>query len=118
MEDEPAAPSETKRSLDPDDWNAFRERAHQMLDAAIDHIENVRNRPVWTPVPNDVKKAIAEPLPVQAQGTDKVCEDLLTQVLPYATGNTHPRFSGWVHGAGAPGGIIADAMAAAMNYLF
>ncbi len=52
---------------------------------------------------------------MDAQGTDKVCKDLLAWVLPYATGNTHPRFFGWVHGAGAPGGIIADTMAAAMN---
>lgn len=115
MQDTPDAPSETGHSLDPDDWSAFRKRAHSMLDAAIDHVESARDRPVWTPVPDDIKAAIAEPLPMDPQGTDKVCEDLLTQVLPYATGNTHPRFSGWVHGSGAPGGIIAEAMASAMN---
>jgi len=115
MQDTPDTRSEAGHSLDPDDWSAFRKRAHSMLDAAIDHVESARDRPVWTPVPDDIKDAIAEPLPMDAQGTDKVCEDLLAQVLPYATGNTHPRFSGWVHGSGAPGGIIADAMASAMN---
>ena len=106
---------EQERSLDPDDWVAFRAQAHSMLDAALDHAEGVGDGPVWTPMPEDVKAALAEPVPMDAQGTDKVCEDLLARVLPYATGNTHPRFLGWVHGAGAPGGIIADTMAAAMN---
>ncbi len=115
MVDETEVLNETRRSLDPDDWDAFRSRAHAMLDAAIDHVENACDRPVWTPVPDNIKDALAEPIPMKGQGTDKVCEDLLTQVLPYSTGNTHPRFTGWVHGAGAPGGIIADAMASAMN---
>ncbi len=114
--DERVSPLEKQEhSLDPDDWAAFRARAHSMLDAALDHAEGVRDGPVWAPVPEDVKAALAEPVPMDAQGTDKVCEDLLARVLPYATGNTHPRFLGWVHGAGAPGGIIADTMAAAMN---
>jgi glutamate/tyrosine decarboxylase-like PLP-dependent enzyme len=35
--------------------------------------------------------------------------------LPYATGNIHPRFFGWVHGSGVAGNIVADILAAAMN---
>jgi glutamate/tyrosine decarboxylase-like PLP-dependent enzyme len=115
MDEQHSPLEEQERSLDPDDWVAFRAQAHSMLDAALDHAEGVRDGPVWTPMPEDVKAALAEPVPMDAQGTDKVCEDLLARVLPYATGNTHPRFFGWVHGAGAPGGIIADTMAAAMN---
>lgn len=115
MKADSTKPDETGHSLDPEDWAAFRSRAHAMLDAAIDHVEGVRDRPVWTPVPDSVKQALAEPIPMQGQGVDQTCEDLLSQVLPYSTGNTHPRFSGWVHGTGAPGGIIADAMASAMN---
>jgi aromatic-L-amino-acid decarboxylase len=104
-----------ERSLDPDDWEAFRTRAHLMLDAALDHTQGVGEDTVWKPVPNKVKAALSQPVPLEAQGTDKVCKELLDYVLPYATGNTHPRFFGWVHGAGTPGGIIADTMAAAMN---
>lgn len=102
-------------SLDPTDWAEFREHAHRMLDHALDHLEGVREGPVWTPVPEATKAALNEPIPMQPQGTEKVCADLIKNVLPYDTGNTHPRFFGWVHGAGAPGGIIADTMAAAMN---
>lgn len=102
-------------SLDPTDWAEFRKNAHRMLDHALDHLEGVREGSVWTPVPDEVKSALDEPIPMQPQGTDKVCADLINNVLPYDTGNTHPRFFGWVHGAGSPGGIIADTMAAAMN---
>lgn len=102
-------------SLDPSNWAEFREHAHRMLDHALDHLEGVREGPVWTQVPDATKAALNEPVPMQAQGTEKVCADLIANVLPYDTGNTHPRFFGWVHGAGVPGAIIADTMAAAMN---
>ena len=35
--------------------------------------------------------------------------------MPFATGNTHPRFWGWVHGTGIPAAVGADMMASAMN---
>jgi glutamate/tyrosine decarboxylase-like PLP-dependent enzyme len=35
--------------------------------------------------------------------------------MPYGVGNTHPRFFGWVHGAGAPGNLLAEIAASAMN---
>ncbi len=107
--------TDQERSLDPDNWDDFRARAHKMLDAALDHAQGARDGRVWTAVPPAVKTALNEPVPVEPQGTDHVCKDLLSNVLPYATGNTHPRFLGWVHGAGTPGGIISEAMAAAMN---
>lgn len=107
--------TDERPTLDPEDWPAFRARAHAMLNAALDHAAGAADGPVWTPVPDDVKARVAEPVPLEPQGTDAVCEDLLGCVLPYPTGNTHPRFFGWVHGAGSPGGIIAESMAAAMN---
>lgn len=86
-----------------------------MLDAALDPLEQVREKPVWQPVPEAVKRALAEPLPREAQGSAKTARDCLDLVLPYTTGNTHPRFFGWVHGSGTPGGVIAEMVAAAMN---
>ena len=107
--------SHTERSLDPPDWSAFRALSHQMLDKALDLVQGIRERPVWSPVPSAVKKALAEPVPIDPQGAAKVCEDLVQLVLPYATGNIHPRFLGWVQGSGTPGSIIAEISAAAMN---
>jgi glutamate/tyrosine decarboxylase-like PLP-dependent enzyme len=102
-------------SLDPADWEAFKVLAHRLLDDAIDHLRTVRERPVWQPVPDAVRQALAQPLPVQGQGLERTCREVRDLILPYATGNTHPRFCGWVHGAGTPGGILAELIAAAMN---
>jgi glutamate/tyrosine decarboxylase-like PLP-dependent enzyme len=104
-----------EESLDPADWGEFRALCHDMLDEALAYLETARARPVWRPVPEQVKAALAEPPPHAPQGADKVCADFRRLVLPYATGNTHPRFFGWVHGSGTPGGMLAELLAGAMN---
>jgi glutamate/tyrosine decarboxylase-like PLP-dependent enzyme len=102
-------------SLDPADWQAFKKLAHRLLDDALDHLRTVRDRPVWQPVPDAVRQALAQPLPVQGQGVERTSRELRELILPYPTGNAHPRFWGWVHGSGTPGGILAELIAAAMN---
>ena len=115
MTNQSSHPIGPEQSLDPSDWPAFRALSHKMLDVALDHVQGIRERSVWTAVPDEVKQALVEPVPMQAQGTEKVCADLVELVLPYGTGNTHPRFLGWVHGAGTPGAIIAEMFTAALN---
>ena len=102
-------------SLDPADWTTFRALAHRVLDDALDHVQGVRERPVWTPMPPEVVKRLAEPLPTDGQSTEQVSADLVDLVLPYGVGNTHPRFFGWVHGCGTASGLLPELMAAAMN---
>lgn len=102
-------------SLDPQDWEAFRRLAHSALDDAIDYLRDVRQRPVWKPVPENVKQKLRQPLPVAPQGIKSTYREFREAVLPYATGNIHPRFWGWVHGTGLATGIISEMMAAAMN---
>jgi glutamate/tyrosine decarboxylase-like PLP-dependent enzyme len=102
-------------SLDPADWDSYRKLAHEALDEAIDYVRNVRARPVWVPVPEAKKHRIEEPIPVEAQGMEKTYQDFRELVLPYATGNIHPRFWGWVHGTGLATGLISEMAAAAMN---
>src|SRR5260370_15559455 len=36
-------------------------------------------------------------------------------VVPYATGNVHPGFMGWVHGGGTVTGMLAEMLAAGLN---
>jgi aromatic-L-amino-acid/L-tryptophan decarboxylase len=36
-------------------------------------------------------------------------------ILPFAAGNVHPGFMGWVHGGGTPVGIVAEMLAAGLN---
>ena len=108
----PSFPPE--QTLDPADWNAFREQAHRMLDAAVDSMQNYRKGPVWTPLPPTLRTDYQQPLPSEGLGPEAT-QAHMTALLPYGVGNTHPRFFGWVHGSGTPGNLMADITAAAIN---
>ena len=103
-------------SLDPQDWEAFRTLAHRMLDESLDHLRDVREEPVWRPMPADVRTAITdEPVPLEGRGDESAYEDYLRLVRPYPNGNIHPRFWGWVMGNGTPQAAMADFLASALN---
>jgi aromatic-L-amino-acid decarboxylase len=101
--------------LDPADWEAFRALAHRALDDAVDHLRDVRSRPAWRPVPEDVREALAEPMPLDPTPLEHIYERFVREILPYGSGNIHPRFFGWVQGSGTPTGALADLLAATMN---
>ena len=102
-------------SLDPRDPEAFRRLAHRALDETLDAMEAATEGPAWRPVPDGVKADIAQPLPRAGAALEDVYADFARDVLPYPTGNAHPRFFGWVHGAGTPAGVLAELLAAGMN---
>lgn len=102
-------------TLDPENWSELRELAHHMLDDLLSYMETLRERPVWQPVPDAVKARLAEPLPAQPQPVEAVYQQFADDVLPYPMGNTHPRFWGWVMGAGTPLGVLADMLASGFN---
>jgi len=104
-----------EETLDPDDWSALRELAHRMVDDVMTYLETVRERPVWQPIPNEVKTHLQQPLPRAPQGEELAYQDFLKNVLPHPMGNIHPRFWGWVIGTGSPLSVMADMLAAAMN---
>ncbi|HEY9179858.1 MAG TPA: aminotransferase class V-fold PLP-dependent enzyme [Candidatus Baltobacteraceae bacterium] len=101
--------------LDPADWERFRTAAHRALDDALDYLRDVRDRPVWQPVPEEIKEALREPMPRGGIPFEDVYDAFVRDILPYATGNIHPRFWGWVNGTGTPTGAIAELLAAVMN---
>ncbi|MCS3732021.1 pyridoxal phosphate-dependent decarboxylase family protein [Bradyrhizobium betae] len=105
----------THTSLDPQDWSEFRALAHRMLDEAIDGIANVRARPVWQPIPDAVRAAMKAEVPREASDLAEVYREFSEHVAPYATGNVHPGFMGWVHGGGTAVGMLAEMLAAGLN---
>jgi hypothetical protein len=56
-----------------------------------------------------------EPVPYEAVALAEVYESFRRDVLPYPTGDIHPRFWGWVMGTGTPAGMLAEMLAAGMN---
>lgn len=107
--------SVTNGSLDPQDWSEFRALAHRMLDEAIDGIANVRARPVWQPIPDEARAAVRTDVPREATSLADVYREFSEHVAPYATGNVHPGFMGWVHGGGTAVGMVAEMLAAGLN---
>jgi glutamate/tyrosine decarboxylase-like PLP-dependent enzyme len=102
-------------TLDPDDWSALRALGHRMLDDMVDHLANLRHGPVWQPMPGPVRAAFSAPIPAQGTPPEALYETFRANIEPYVTGNTHPRFMGWVHGGGNPVSMLAELLAGAMN---
>src|ERR1700727_636365 len=107
--------AKVNETLDPEDWGSFRKQAHRMLDDMVDYIENIRERPVWQPIPEDVRARFRSALPRQPSDLGAVHEEFMRDVLPFAAGNVHPAFMGWVQGGGTPVGMMAEMLAAGLN---
>src|SRR5580765_8352874 len=93
-----------EETLDPADWDEFRRFAHRTLDDALDDMRMARERRAWKPVPAAVRARLTAGLPRSGEGMEAAYRDYQELVAPYPTGNTHPRFWGWVHGNGTPMG--------------
>ena len=113
MKNNMQAPSQA--SLDPADWHELRAQGHRMLDDILDYLEHIRERPVWQPIPNDVRDLFHEPLPHGPTDLAQVHATFMQDILPFAVGNAHPGFMGWVHGGGTPVGMLAEMLAAGLN---
>ena len=99
-------------TLDPDDWNAAAALAHRMIDFAVGHLRDVHDRPVWQPMPENIRAGFRTGLPEAPQPLEAIFEEMRTRVLPWAMGNNHPRFWAWYMGAGCFTGALADFLAA------
>jgi aromatic-L-amino-acid decarboxylase len=102
-------------TLDPDDWRDLRAQGHKMLDDMLDYLEHIRARPVWQPIPDDVRERFRQTIPHAPETLESVYEDFQRDILSYSTGNAHPGFMGWVHGGGTAVGMLADMLAAGLN---
>jgi len=106
---------QSTKTLDPPDWNYFRQQAHQMLDDMLTHLETIRNQPVWLPAPDEIRSRFRGTLPRHPADLRDIHHAFLHDILPYGSGNAHPGFLGWVQGGGTPVGMLAEMLAAGMN---
>ncbi|HVD56392.1 MAG TPA: pyridoxal-dependent decarboxylase [Thermoleophilaceae bacterium] len=104
------------RRLGTGDLDEFRRTGHALIDAVADHLEALPGRPVWQPLPDDLRAALLElPLPDGPTELEALAETMARDVLPHAMGNGHPAFFGWVNSPPALAGVLASLTAAAMN---
>ena len=99
----------------PHDWQELRRLAHDMLDRGLDRLANIRDYSVWTPVPEQDKIELMQPPPTSPRATSSVCDDVARLIMPFPTGNIHPRFFGWVHGSGTASAVLPAIVSALMN---
>jgi glutamate/tyrosine decarboxylase-like PLP-dependent enzyme len=104
-----------ERGLDPSDWREFRDQGHRMLDDLFDHLQTLREQPVWRPIPPSVRQRFRGPPPTAPSPLAEAHSSFMRDVLPYAGGNLHPGFMGWVQGAGTPVGMLAEMLAGGLN---
>jgi aromatic-L-amino-acid/L-tryptophan decarboxylase len=107
------SPNDT--SLDPQDWEQTRQDAHRMLDDMLDALRDIRERPVWSPIPAGIRERFRGPFPYDGENLEAVYREFQQTILPYSSGNTHPGFMGWVQGGGTAVGMLAEMLAAGMN---
>jgi aromatic-L-amino-acid decarboxylase len=104
-----ALPEET---LDPEDWSAALELTHEIVDDCIGYLRDVRDRPVWTDMPAEVKSFFGAPLPRTPEPLADVYREVVANVMAYPMGNIHPRFWSWYMGSSNFTGAIGDFLAA------
>jgi len=101
-----------EETLDPASWAEVQALSHRMIDDAIAHLRDVRERPVWRSMPAAVRATFDTPLPHTPSPLCDVYRDVTETLMPYPMGNIHPRFWGWYMGAGNFTGALADFLAA------
>lgn len=104
-----------EETLDPQNWDEMRELARRIVDDSIAYARDVRERPVWQPMPEEVKATFDAPLPEGPTPLDQVYETLAETMLPYPMGNIHPRFWMWYMGASNFTGALGDFLAAVLG---
>lgn len=99
-------------------WEAgdVRRVAHRVADMIADYLKGLSDGPVFRPFPAAEADRLANERPPRSGAApDAILDEFQRGIAPYPFGNGHPRFWGWVNSPPAVMGILADALAAAMN---
>jgi glutamate/tyrosine decarboxylase-like PLP-dependent enzyme len=109
------ADRQIEETFDPADWAEFSSLAHRALDDMVAYLKGVRDRPSFQEIPASTKNHLSEALPEKGIGLEQTYAEISEHILPYPTGNIHPRFWSWVGGTGTPQALLADLVISAMN---
>ena len=104
-----------EETLDPGNWEAMGKLGTQMVEEMMQWLSTVRERKVWQAPPEEVKKYFSSQPPAEGDAVENIYADFKSNILPYPTGNIHPRFWGWVMGNGSPLAMLADMLSSGIN---
>jgi aromatic-L-amino-acid/L-tryptophan decarboxylase len=93
-----------------------RRLGYRAVDAIVDRVAGLETAPVGEPVSRpEMEARLREPLPEQGSDPQVVLDAAVRDVLAPGLNTDHPRFFGFVPGAGSPVGALSDALAAGFN---
>jgi len=107
----------------PDTWfnpdldaEAFRTLGRQVMDDIASYFAALNTRPVFPArTLADVAPLFDAPVPETGQDPAAIVADWREKIVPNSTHMTSPRYFGFVMGSGSMIGVLAEAMAAALN---
>jgi glutamate/tyrosine decarboxylase-like PLP-dependent enzyme len=114
----PEAGFSPEPNLDPRseaEWAEARAAAHRLVDQVLDQHRGIGDGACWTPVPEPVRAALKAGAPRAGLGLEAALAEAERLIQPYSSGNRHPRFWGWVKGAGTIPGLLGQWLAAGLN---
>lgn len=102
-------------TLDPDNWDELEALGIKMVRDMFWYFKNIDQMPAWSPIEKSVKSGLQGHIPKEGRPAEKVYDRFHNEILPYPTGNLHPRFWAWADGNGTPFTMLTEMLAAGMN---
>ncbi len=95
----------------------FRKIGYQLVDSLADFIETIKDRPVTSgESPAQLQAIIGDaPLPETGQPAEALLMNTAELLFNHSLFNGHPKFMGYITGAAAPIGALADLLASGVN---
>src|SRR5262249_32060450 len=95
---------------------ALRNLGHQLVDLIADVMESQGRDPVMAPVSGaEMRAAFDDPAPQDGLSPDEVLKVVQELIRSGVRRNGHPRFFAYVMSSADPIGVLADALASALN---
>jgi aromatic-L-amino-acid decarboxylase len=102
-------------TLDPENWDNLEALGIQMVKDMLSYLKNIKQTPAWNHIDQKTKSGFQQHIPLQPSPAEDVYHRFNHDVLPYPTGNLHPRFWAWADGNGTPFTMLTEMLAAGMN---
>lgn len=95
---------------------AFRARAHEIVDWMADYLENLEGRRVVPDVsPGDIRAAFPGSPPEEAEPFDRILSDFRETIVPAMTHWQHPGWFAYFPANSSPPSVLAEMLAAVMG---
>ena len=94
----------------------FRKFGHEVVDWMADYLADIRKLPVLPRMePGELASRLPASAPETGEGFDQIFQDFIQSIVPATTHWNHPNFHAYFSVSASGPGILAEALAAALN---